>query len=428
MHASRGQNAPTKPSSAKSWVLIGTAITTHGLFVASLFLGWLDPLFNDATHRLPRGLDFYAVYQKSHEFSEGRSLYAPVDYRHLVVPHCAPYFRYLPTWAWLMAHTLCRLEPEPAYWVWVAFCESLLLVCLALFLARARSLEDRAWQIVIWLCFTPYYLEMFVGQFTFAAAALLALACLALDRGRQAVGALGLTLSVCVKQVGLLLVPPLVLLGRRRVGLAALAAPALLSASYFVTHPKELPLFLRASAYGTPNRLHAGNLGLVALLQEGLRAAGLDPLGSLGASLSALLPLAVVVWLVWLTWRFRATDNVVPLLLLWIAGYFLIGPDVYEHHWVLLLPVLAWARLARPSLPLALIYVWLALPTPFALVDVGGLPRQEFFEVENLWWSAGQHGRILLYHAWKIAPTVALLPYLVGGLHRRVGAEPENSA
>ena len=38
----------------------------------SLAYGFLDPLFNDATHRLPRGLDFYAVYQKSHELSEGR--------------------------------------------------------------------------------------------------------------------------------------------------------------------------------------------------------------------------------------------------------------------------------------------------------------------------------------------------------------------
>ena len=104
--------------------------------------------------------------------------------------------------------------------------------------------------------------------------------------------------------------------------------------------------------------------------------------------------------------------------MLWLTSYFLVGPDVYEHHWVLLLPVFARAWLLRPSGVLAGLYVWLALPTVFVLVDLPGLPRQVYFEVENLWWETGHHARIFLYHAWKIVPTVGLFVWLVGRLEK----------
>jgi hypothetical protein len=392
--------------------MIAAAAAIHLLFLASLVSGWLDPLFNDSTHRLPRGLDFYAVYQKSHEFAEGGSLYARIDPRDLVVPHAAPHFRYLPTWAWVMAHTFCRLEPRVAYGLWVACCESLLLLCLGLFMVRAPSLRERAWQAVIWLCFSPYYLELFMGQFTFAAAGLVALGWLAAERGRGVAATAWLSASVCVKHVGLALLPALLAVGRWRAGLVVLAVPAMLSAPFFLLHPAELARFLDASAYGTPYRLHAGNLGLVALLQSGVRAAGLDPSGPVSAGLSGSAVAAVLVWLAWRTWRLRGAENLVPLSMLWLTGYFLVGPDVYEHHWVLLLPVFAWARLARPSRRLAALYVWLALPTVFVFVDAPGPPHQSYFEVETLWVATGHHGRLLLYHSWKILPTLALIPLL----------------
>ena len=76
-------------------LLIVLAVGVHVTFWLSLQHGFLDPLFNDSTHRLPRGVDFYSVYQKSYEFSVGKSLYTDVDSsptasRNMVVPYCAP--------------------------------------------------------------------------------------------------------------------------------------------------------------------------------------------------------------------------------------------------------------------------------------------------------------------------------------------------
>lgn len=392
--------------------MIAAAVGVHVVFWLSLSYGFLDPLFNDATHRLPRGLDFYAVYQKSHEFSEGQSLYTRIDTEQLVVPYSAPYFRYLPTWAWFMANTFCRLAPAPAYWLWVACCEAMLLVCLGLFLARAPSLRDRAWMAVFWLCFTPYYLELFMGQFTFMTAGLLTLSWLALDRRREWTGALWLTLSICLKHVGLVLLPPLLALRRWKAASLAVAVPALLSTLYFAANPAELRLFLDVFAYGTPNPFHAGNLGLVALIGNILRLAGRGPADPLAAIVLKAAPAAVLLWLGQLTWRHRRAENLLPLLMLWLTSYFLLGPDVYEHHYVLLLPVFAWAWLMRPSKVLVFLYLWLALPTVFVLVDLPGLPRQRFLEVENLWWRDGHHARIFVYHLWKITPAIALFAWI----------------
>jgi hypothetical protein len=392
-----------------SWALIAGAVMVHLVFWLSLVYGFLDPLFNDATHRLPRGLDFYAVYQKSHEFAEGKSLYTRIDPDELVVPHSAPYFRYLPSWAWFMANTFCRLSPATAYWLWVACCEAMLLACLAMFLARAPSLRQRAWMVVFWMCFTPYYLELFMGQFTFMTAGLLALCWFALDRRREWSAGLWLTVSVCLKHVGLVLLPPLLALRRFRAVALAVAVPSLFSALYFGTHPEELRLFLDVFAYGTPNRLHAGNLGLTALVGTLLRLAGLEATGPVaGWALNAI----VLAWLVRVTWRQRRTQNPILLLAFWLTSYFLVGPDVYEHHFVLLLPVLAWAWQTRPSKILIVLYLWLALPTVFVLVDLPELPRQRFLEVENLWWRDGYHARILVYHLWKITPAIGLFAWL----------------
>jgi len=170
------------------WLLV-LAVAIHATFWISLQVGWLDPLFNDATHRLQRGYDFYAVFQKSYEFGHGGSLYTDVDYRAqaaggLVVPYCAANFRYLPSWGWFMSWTLCQLPAETAYWVWVSAIELMFLFCLWLFWRRTAGWRARIWLMVIWLAYFPYYLELFVGQFSFMATGLLTL-CLLSFRDRR---------------------------------------------------------------------------------------------------------------------------------------------------------------------------------------------------------------------------------------------------
>ena len=402
------------PRTAMGWlapVVVVAAVLVHALFLSSLATGVLDLLCNDSTHRLPRGMDFFAVYQKSHEYSLGSSLYLPVDRSEQVVPYCAPYYRYLPSWAWLFEATLGRFDPSTSYWVWVVVLEALLIMCFLVTARIAKTRGQRLGLLVIWFCFLPFYLELFTGQFTFAAASFLTLFLLAAE-ARSSVGrSAWLCMSVAVKHVGVLLLPALLLLPRRRTFVAVSAFVLAICAIYFSGRPDDLPLFLGSASFGTPERVHAGNLGLVALAANAARL--LPDTMAPGESLVILgLAMAVLGTLVWLTWRYRSEHNVVPLCLLWLVGYFLAGPDVYEHHYTLLLPVFAVAWLRYPCGTVLFLYGWLAMPTPFWLFDLDHLPHQRFVEVEHLWWSREMHAQILIYHAWKAVPTIWLFGWL----------------
>lgn len=419
------KQAPAR--SRRTWYIVLTAaVIVHGAFLLSLRFGFLDPLFNDSTHRLPRGVDFYAVYQKAHEYSIGKSLYTDVDYRdrvHFVVPYCAPHYRYLPSWGWFMSITFCRMEARSAYWLWVVLCEAMLLVCLWMFLRRTDDPVRRAGFVAIWLCYSPFYLELFVGQFTFMATALITLSLLAFEDKREWRGAVWLTLSIALKYVGVFLLAPLFLLGKWRQVLAIVGAVAVILLLYFVPNPGDWSYFTGVATYGTPNQFHAGNLGLQGLLGNVFKALPYDLREAAAGTairffLLRVIPGLVVLFLLWVTWRYRSEKNFIPLCLLWLTAYFLIGTDVFEHHHVILLPVFAFAWLKRPSRWLWVFYVWIALPTIFVFVDIHELPHQVFVEVENIWWKNEQYARIFLYHLWKIVATAGLFVWLFGLIDR----------
>jgi len=400
--------------------LVLLAVAIHITFWASLHSGFMDPLFNDSTHRLPRGVDFFAVFQKSYEYSIGKSLYTDVDYspeglKYHVVPYCAQNYRYLPSWGWFVSRALVPLGAMNAYWLWVISCELMLLTCLWLFLKKTDDLRLRVGLIVIWLCFSPYYLELFMGQFTFMATGLLTLSLLAFESQRYRRGTVALVFSVLLKHMGLILMVPLILLGRWRSVLVTLAAVVVVCIIHFVPHPEDWPFFLAIAGYGTPEKFHAGNLGLQSLLGNITRLlpdqTSVLATGSQFLVLKAL-PVVLVLLLAWITWRYRSEKNLIPLCLMWLTAYFLGGSDVYEHHYVLLLPVFAFAWLRQPSRWLMLLYAWIALPTIFYFVDIHSLPQYRFFEVENIWWQRGHQGRVFIYHVWKITPTVWLLVWL----------------
>lgn len=388
--------------------LLVAALAVHLLFWLSLDTGLLDPLFNDAVHRLPRGYDFFAVYQKSHDLSQGLPLYRPVSYDSLVVPYAAPNYRYLPSWAWLFSISIGRLAPQTAYLAWVLACEGVLILCVLRLFDLAKTRSAQVALAIMWLAYFPYYLELFTGQFTFMTAALLTLFLCAFEQHREWRAALWLLASICIKYLGLILLAPLLAI-RRFAQVAAIAAAVIaILALYFIPHSQEMSSFLGLSGTGTPYELHAGNLGLTGLL--GALGRLLPPLRS---PLVYGVPAAVVALLLWATWRYRDDRSFVLLCSLWITGYFLVGPDVYEHHYVLLLPVFSFAYLRSPSRVLWGLWAVIALPTIFWWIDVPGLPHQRFVEVENVWWAEGMVGRVLLHHAWKALPAVGLFVWLL---------------
>ena len=93
---------------------------------------------------------------------------------------------------------------------------------------------------------------------------------------------------------------------------------------------------------------------------------------------------------------------------LWLTSYFLLYKDVWEHHYVFILPILTTLYIKHQGKLLLLIYFVIAIPTPFILLDVhsgilGAIdPERE--------WTIAQS---ILYRSTKIMPTFLLWFWII---------------
>jgi hypothetical protein len=90
------------------------------------------------------------------------------------------------------------------------------------------------------------------------------------------------------------------------------------------------------------------------------------------------------------------------------VAFFLASPQVWEHHYVMLLPALVLAYRARPGWLLAGVWLLLALPTPFGFSAlqpaIAANHDLRGFLLSPTW-------QLLLQHASKAVPTVLLFAY-----------------
>jgi hypothetical protein len=427
--------------SRTSRALLGTAILVHLLMLISWRTGTLNPLFFDATvtHGV-RGWDFYALYQAGHNVLTGHSAYeSAADRIDMVIPGgtYTP-FRYLPVTAYTVGALFNLVPPRWAYRLWVAFTELTLLACLALTWKRVQNPDRRARLTAMWLCYTPYTLELYMGQFSFVQGTFVfVMLILALRGAGSRAVALGASLgwkydgawigSVLWKQNTALFAPLMMRLKRwRALGLLALLVSAT-SLPYFLLYPGSLDAFLR-NFRGEPPWFQLGNLGFRQLM--------FDAMWSLGDVLHIEFPGAAYVVAGWgavalfvglalaLLWLDRRPD-VVHHLSLWMAAYFLIYHHVWEHHYVMLLPVLVVLMMRQESVLLWALYLVLALPTPFYLIDPRGqvavLDAMRWTPIRPLW-------QDLLYHASKAIPALALYGWLAWQIARRADRRAAGTA
>ena len=339
----------------------------HAFFLATLGTDLLRPLFNDASHTR-RGFDFGVFYLAGQALAEGRDIYSVSG---------AFGFRYLPAFA-LIASLFAHFQPLTAYF--------LHLCCTEIFLAANLYLTWR-WvegprrgpALFMWLAFSPYFLELYMGQVSFWAASLLFWLIVGLHSDRKWTASFCWAGALLVKPNALILAPALLKLRVWRVLVLGLLVGLLTSLPYFLLYPDSLAAFLATNVHGAPVQgalTHAGNLGLQGGLVSIVAQLAGQPLAELTTladlpfagraviygSQAALLVAALVA-----TYRGRDT---LPLLALWMCTFFLVYKDVWEHHYVFLQPILV-ALYAHSGTPKLLwIFAFIALPTPFVLFDV----------------------------------------------------------
>lgn len=388
--------------------LLGVALLVHLSLLGSWRLGYWDRFTFDSTAtRGDRGWDLFAVYQAGRNVRDGVSAYETSDDAiDVVVPRLTP-FRYLPVSAYTVGAALTLLSPLWAFRLWVAFVECVLLGCAYASWRRGGSGREGAVLAAMWLAFTPYYLEIYLGQFTLVQAALVYAMLLAWESGAGG-WRLGVpwTLSLLWKQNTGLLAPLMLRTGRWRLvaaaGLAVLAA----SAPHFLRHPGALGAFLANFRSGPPGA-QLGNLGVRQFLYSVAAALGpkLSPAAH-SAIQNAWVALVLLVAL-WLTAR-RPVADPVPLACLWVTSYFLVYHHVWEHHYVLLLPVLVTLYRREHSPVVVALWALLAVWTPYILVDPAALAA---YHMPMRWTPLEPAWVDVAYHASKALPATGLWAY-----------------
>jgi len=433
---SRAINPSSLPA-PHSFLLFG-ALLLHISFLLSLKWGFLNPLFHDPNHTYGPGADFFAIYQAGHNALNGTSLYVNLEAEaaqgDLAVPYFYP-FRYLPIVAYTLGAALTLFEPYRAYHLWIIFYE--ILLGLNIFLTWRIS-PDRKTALLataLWLAFSPYYLELYMGQFSFLMGTFIFLMGYGHLTGKLRLWDMTWMASVLLKLNTLLITPLLLRMKRIRPIIGVLLLILLSSAPYFLKFPADLPLFLdNLKLSGTfGENFHSGNHGLQALLYNTIfRYRGLSGSDSIRILYPVTLPLILLILGVsGLLTLLPGKLNVIENLALWMSVYFLIYKHVWEHHYVMLLPalVLLYVQMGdshdlaslRPSSPqgrgapgrdlrrglLLGIYVLLALPTPFYFFN---RPGTEGIYDPSLYWSRLED---FLHHLSKPLPVGLLYGYLV---------------
>ncbi len=339
-------------------------------------------LYNDAVHRIGPGADFFAVYRAGVQVRAGRSPYAGAP-----DPGNPPYgfaYRYLPLVAQTLGRALAALPPRAAWVAWGLANEALLLGFLALWAGAVARPPARAAGVALLLASTPYFLELHMGQFTFATAVLACSALLLLERsaGRAArVGAVGLLAAgAALKLFPLATLPAL---RRDRVALLGLglAAAGLVVATAWhgVAMPADLGRFTGVNVGGLSPGAQRGNFGMLYTLTAAAREAGVAWTRDLFAPLARAWQVLVLGSAALVAWRGQRRALALGGAVM-LTAFFLAYQDVWEHHYsgalvAGLLVARGVAAEGAPRVPRALAWLSLAaiaLPTPFAWLAASG--------------------------------------------------------
>ncbi len=356
------------------------------LMLVSLPLGILNPLFDDAMHRTGKAADFFAVYQAGTNVVEGVSMYSTTPTRQ-EVPYYYPY-RYHPFVALTMGLAVQVLPPFAAYGIWIILLEILLIINAFKTWSLFEDKYQAAVAVSLWLVFSPFYLELFMGQFSFVMATLMFWALCAWNDGKQKSGDVWWTLSLVVKSNTVLFAPVLLREGRWKPVVVGGAVAALIAIPYFAAIPGSYEQFAQNYSGGMSMSTLLGNQGFLALIgiailrTSGLWTDNIQILGQRVPQMDQMMETPLLLWTILvvggtLLITFRSQRVFKPeLYLLWILAYFLFYKHVWEHQYVMLLPVfvLLYHRMVTTGLPLSKTVFWssyavIALPTLFFFFD-----------------------------------------------------------
>lgn len=443
--------------------------------------GFLRPLFSDARHE--PNIDFFTLYEAGQRVWHGADAFTgspdvpratPFDY--------VSGMRYPPAAAYLFGLPARALGgPETAGALWQVMLRAMIAAALwavwrSLKICRAGGSPSMTREQVsattnkndlfffiagMWLCFPPYVVEFQLGQFSLLMALFLLLAYLGWREGRLGRAAMFWGLSLLLKTWSVLFIPFLWLTGRRRTAIFGVAGLALATVPYFLLHPEGWAHF-RAINTSAPQLLdwktYVSSVGFptlyAAAMGDLVRGPALGTVGGMTLAPGHLIGWAItgalLLGALWATWKSNLCVNpkrepdksdelelkseirnpkseisrreLALLFALWSTAFFIIYRDVWENHYIMLLPALTALALDGGVRWrwIALAWFLIAAPTPYALwldAPFDAPPPSALFEDG---WTAGQR---IVYHAIRPAGVLVVYVFSFGGLFKVQGSK-----
>ena len=357
-----------------SKIFLIVALSIHLLFILSLIFGFLNPPFHDSTYRLGQAADFYAFYQAGYNILFGLNPYNKVA-GYNIVPYSYNY-RYLPFFAYTFGLAFNIFPPVVAYWIWAIIIIFLIWYTCWITLKICNTLNKPKWVAYIalgmWLCFSPIYLELYMGQTTLFVGLLTFFSFYAEYKKKEKTGIILWTLGSLVKYMPYLLTPAILCSGRTRkviynilLSMLAIISFGLVFFIYFLNYNLDAAGNLFT---------HNGNFDLKNLLYLFGRIFTQDENWFLNNNRLVNIILISSFFGISILATIYTKDYLIAASL-FACSYFLAFSGIWEHHFTFILPflVVLWIRGDNRKWWF-LIFILLALPTPFY-----------FFELFNLW-------------------------------------------
>lgn len=385
--------------SSLSLAFLVIAIIIHFVFILSLVFGFLNPLFHDSSYRLGQGSDFYAIYQAGYNIMVGLNPYI-VNKGYMVVPYSYA-FVYHPFVAFTMGLAFNIFPPLIAYWVWISILLALIWTSCYLTHRICKNFHKPKWveyiAIGMWLCFSPIYLELYMGQITLITGLLTFFSCYSELRKKEVHSTILWTLACLIKPLPYFLTPAILSSGRTRKVIYNILIFILSVISFGVVY-----FFFYYLDYTTKRSrkfyAHYGNFDFKTVLYE------ISIFISSDTSWVAenVVRISIILMLIFIGLSIFATiyskDYLVSTTLL-ACSYFLAFSGVWEHHYTFLLPfiILLWIR-DESRFRWFLIFLFLAIPTPFYVIE---------------WFNCWYFPFSLLYRCSKLIPALVFFLLLL---------------
>lgn len=390
-------------------VILLLSVVIHLSFLFALKDGFWRQLFSD-THNIGIGADTFSIYEAGYRIRQGLNIYV----REAGEPTKTPYssgYRYLPLTAFVLGIPLSLLPPFAAYGVWVVTLEFLVVVNIMLTLMWTRGRKPLL--AAMWLAFTPFYVEIYMGQFSFLMSSLIFWAYLAMAKKKHVVLGLFWIWSVLLKSFTIFLSFLWIKMKKWQLLFWCFFIVLATSVPYFLLYPTgwdyfkslnlEITIGLGGTTYKGMHSLQA-LLSFIGFLLFPKRVL----FHYLGREITFqhVFPLfitaGIFVLIAYLTFC-RRTDAEI-LFTLWITFFFICFRDIWENQYVMIIPLFVILA-GKERLPLGYIipaFLLIALPSTYGLFQ----RPEHFADIFEEHWTSLMRG---IYHLQRPLGVVILL-------------------